>query len=152
LDVRSGIARLACTSTGNVTKAKQLRKTAHASIEQAVRTGEISIHKAWLWSRESPEKQLENLRLRRIERGIKEKARALVAQHRAKILAPAPDPTSVTVTDLVRLVSCLSTMSIDEARAFGAVDIATFDGPGKGIYVTEELIRAVSPQQEGFVK
>src|SRR5450432_4016125 len=50
LDVRSEIAAVAGVSTGNVTKAKQLRETAHPRVELAIRTGEISIHKGWQWS------------------------------------------------------------------------------------------------------
>ena len=58
MDGRSEIAAVADVSTGNVTKVRQLRRKAHATIEQALRAGEISIHKAWQWSDESPKKQL----------------------------------------------------------------------------------------------
>jgi hypothetical protein len=145
LDVRSAIAACAHVSTGNVTKVKQLWGTAHADVKQAVRTGEISIHKAWQWSHESPKKQLENLRLRGLERGIRKKARALVADHRAKFLPTAPQTPSFTATELINLASRLSTMSTDESTAFGTVDIATLDVPGKGMYLTQELVQALKP-------
>jgi hypothetical protein len=35
------------------TKVKQLRKTAHAEVKEAVLTGELSIHKAWQWIQEA---------------------------------------------------------------------------------------------------
>jgi hypothetical protein len=154
LDVRSEIAAIAHVSTGNVTKVKQLRETAHAEVEQTVRTGEISIHKAWQWSHEASKKQLENLRLRRLKRGIRKKARALVAGHRAKLLPSAPDTPSFTVTELINLASRLSTMSTDESTAFGTVDIATLDVSGKAIYLTKELVQTFSRQAplEGPVK
>ena len=152
LDVRSEIAGIARVSTGNVTKVKQFRESAHPEVEQAVRTGEISIHRAWQWSRESHKTQLENLRIRRVERGIRKRARELVAGHRAKILPSAPDPPSTTLTDLMNLASRLSTMSTDESAAFGRVDIATLDVSGKAIYLTKELVQAFRPPPEGFAK
>ncbi len=142
LDGRSEIAAVADVSTGNVTKVRQLRRKAHATIEQALRAGEISIHKAWQWSDGSPKKQLENLRLRRLERGIKKKARTLVVEHQAATLRSAPDPRSFTVRDLVSLVNCLSAMSMDESSELGTVVMATLDVSGKGIYITQELLRA----------
>lgn len=42
IDVRSEIVSIADVSTGNVTKAKQLRERARPRVESAVRTGEIS--------------------------------------------------------------------------------------------------------------
>lgn len=152
LDVRSEVAAVARASAGNVTKVKQLRKTAHAEVEQAVRTGEISIHKAWQWSRNAPKKQLENLRLRRLERGIKKKARVLVDDHRAKLLPSVSHPPSLIVSDLVSLVNCLSNMSTDESSAFGAVTMAVLDVPGKGIYMTQDLIQAFKPPKEGLIE
>ena len=151
LEVRSEISAVAGVSTGNVTKVRQLRKSVHPTIEQALRNGEIRIHKAWQWSYEPHEKQLENLRLRRLERGIKKKARALVAKHQAKILPSEPCPNSFKMRDLVNLVTCLSIMSADESKAFGVV-MAKLDVPGKGIYVTHELARAFCPKLEGFVE
>ena len=147
LDVRSEIAAIAHVSTGNVTKVKQLRKTAHAEVELAVRTGEISIHKAWQWSHESHKKQLESLRLRRLERGIKKKARSLVAEHRTKLLPLASQTPSVTVPDLVNLVNCLSA---EESTLASVVTISVLDIPGKGIYLTQDLVKTFGPPQEGL--
>jgi len=134
------------------TKVRQLRRTAHATVVEALRAGEISIHKAWRWSNESPTKQLENLRLRRLERGIKKKARALVVEHQAATLRSVPDPRSFTVRDLVGLVNYLSATSIDESGELGPVVMATLDVSGRGIYVTQELLRAFRHKQKGFVK
>ena len=46
LDVRSEIAAAAGVSVGNVTKVKQLTITAHSELLQALRSREISIHRA----------------------------------------------------------------------------------------------------------
>jgi hypothetical protein len=150
LDVRSEIASVAGSSTGNVTKVSQLRRTAHPTVEEALRGGEISIHKAWLWRNESLETQFKNLRLWRLERGIRRKARILVAEHQAAIQRSAPEPIPFRLTELVSLVSCLSTMSIGESSEFGTVAMATLDVPGKGIYITGELMQALSTKG-GFV-
>jgi hypothetical protein len=143
LEVRSEIAAVAAVSTGNITKVIQLRNAAHAAIEQALRDGEISIHRAWQWSQERPKQQLENLRLRRIKRSITKKAKALVAEHRANILPPVTAPPLLTLPDLVKLVSCLSTMPEDQPSAFGTVAMVVLDVPGKAIYVTQELVQTV---------
>ncbi len=55
-DVRAEIARAAEVSAGNVTKVKQLVKTAIPAVRESLRQGELSIHRAWLW-RELPAKQ-----------------------------------------------------------------------------------------------
>jgi hypothetical protein len=149
LDVRSEIAAIAHVSTGNVTKVKQLRRTADAEVERAVRSGEISIHKAWQWSHESHQEQLENLRLWRLERGIKKKARALVAEHRAKLLPSTSQEPSVIAAELV---NWLSTVSAEESIAVGAVTILMLDVPGKGIYLTQDLVKTFTPSQEGLAK
>lgn len=148
LDVRSKIAEIAAVSTGNVTKVKQLMEKAHGAIEQALREGEISIHRAWQWSQQSPTKQLENLRLLRIERGIKKKAEALVREHGGPLLRSGSDPVPFTQPDVINLVNCLSTMSQHEPSAFEAVALRTVDVPGNGIYVTQELVRITRPPQE----
>ncbi len=147
LDVRSEIAAIAHVSTGNVTKVKQLRKTASAEVNHAVRTGEISIHKAWQWSYESPEQQSENLRLRRIERGIKRKARALVAEHQAKLLSPPTKMASVTVSEFFNR---LSSMYAENSTGVGTVKILVLDVPGKGIYLAQDVAKFFEPPQEGL--
>jgi hypothetical protein len=152
MDVRREMAVEADVSVGNVTKVQQLHRKAPKEILQALRSGEISIHRAWLWSHEPPEKQLENLRLRRIERGIRSKSRALVAEHRAEILPSTPDRCSLTRFDLVKIAGRLSTMSPDESIVFGPIDIAFLNVPGKGIYITQELVQALKPKQEVLVK
>jgi hypothetical protein len=75
-----------------------------------------------------------------------------VAEHRAKLLPSAPDKPAVTVTELITMVGCLSTMSTNELTAFGTVKIAILDVSGKAIYLSKELVQAFMPPVEGFVK
>ena len=91
LDVRSKIAVAAGVSVGNVTKVKQLTTTAHSDLLQALRGGEISIHRASLWCKDSPERQREELRSYYSERGIKKTIRTLVSRHRSKSSPRASD-------------------------------------------------------------
>ena len=91
LDVRHEIAAAAGVSVGNVSKVKQLTTTAHSDLLQALRSGEISIHRASLWCKDSPEKQREELRSYQSERGIKKTIRTLVSRHRRKSPPAAPD-------------------------------------------------------------
>ena len=92
LDVRSEIAAAAGVSVGNVTKVKQLRVAATAELLQALRSKEISIHRAWGWSKAPPERQREELRFYQNERGVKKTIRHLVSRHRSRNLPSVPDP------------------------------------------------------------
>jgi hypothetical protein len=91
LDVRSKIATAAGVSVGNVTKVKQLTITAHSELLQALRSREISIHRAWGWSKTPPERQREELRVYQSQRGIKKTIRLMVSRHRPKRLPAVPD-------------------------------------------------------------
>ena len=137
LDVRSEIARTAGVSVGNVSKVKQLMLTAHSELLQALRAGEISIHRAWLWCRESPERQREELRFYQSERGTKKAIRFLVSRHRSKTLPVVPD-----LGNLIGQLSALDTSKL------GPVSVAVIKAPGRTIFLTEELSQALESQQE----
>ena len=100
LDVRSAIASAAGVSVGNVSKVKQLTVTASSEVLQTLRTGEISIHRAWLWSKKTPQEQRDAVRLYVSERGIKKTIRTLLSKRWTK-----PSRGVLTVTDLVRCLS-----------------------------------------------
>ncbi len=53
LDVRRSIAQVAGASCGNVTKVKTLRERADPSVMEALKMGEIRIHRAWGWVQQS---------------------------------------------------------------------------------------------------
>ena len=60
-------------------------------LEEALRSGEISIHRARLWSQETPEGQREALWRHRTENGIKKTIRNLVSRHRSNIVPAQPN-------------------------------------------------------------
>ena len=124
-----------------MTKVKQLLAAAHSDILQAVRVGEISIHRAWLWSRESPQRQRDSLRLHQSEKGVRKAIRQLVSRHLL-----ANPPPALGLDDLVRSLSTLDTV---EPTPITVAVIAT---PGKGIFVTEELFCTLNSQRELALK
>jgi hypothetical protein len=85
-------------------KVDRILDYACSSTTQAARDKEISIHKAEKWSRQTEAQQIENLRVLRIEQGIRKKARNLVAG-----LAPHPDESVLTTAHLQRLLQRVPT-------------------------------------------
>lgn len=139
LDVRSEIATNAGVSVGNVTKVKQLSTTASVEVLDALRNGEVSIHRAWLWSGMSPANQWRELMLYRSERGVKKTIRRLLTKH----MSESPGPTvSLAVPDLAR------GLSLFQGHDLNSVLVAALNVPGKGIFVTAELLQLLPAQEE----
>jgi len=82
--VRSGIAKAANASEGNVTKVKQLRETCAPGYIEALYNGEISIHWAWKLREASPEDQLDAIDRFRLEKGLRTDIRQLAARRRKR--------------------------------------------------------------------
>jgi hypothetical protein len=135
VDVRKEIARIAGASVGNVTKVKQLTNP-HSDIIKALREKELSIHRAWLWSRLPPEEQQEQLWLHQSKKGIRKTIRHLLSPH-----LPKSAPGALTVSDLIELVSALQSGSL------GSVKVVPIKIPGKLVLVTEELCRSLDTQE-----
>jgi hypothetical protein len=131
LDVRSKIAAAAGVSVGNVTKVKQLTTTAHSDLLQALRSGEISIHRGWRWSKAPLEKQQEELHCYQSQRGVRKTIRLLLSQHRSKGLPVVPDLGS-----LARQLASLE-------PKLGVVTVGVIKAPGRAVFLTEELVRAL---------
>ena len=137
LDVRSEIASIAGVSVGNVTKVKQLVRTAHPDVLQALRDGGISIHRAWLWSKETPNEQREALWLYQGERGVKKAIRSLVHGHQPK--------SQPVVLDLDQLFDRLSSLESNKVRR---VQVAVIDAPGETVFITDQLFQTLGAQGE----
>jgi hypothetical protein len=136
-DVRREIARSAGVSVGNVTKVKQLVATADIEIIKAVREKDLSIHRAWMWSKLPPDEQREKLWRKRSEKGIARTIRRLVASH-----VPAVSSPVVESTDVTHLLSAAQAGRLDSVR------LVSVRVPGRAIFVTEELFRILQDQQE----
>jgi hypothetical protein len=70
-NVRKEIAVTAGVSEGNVTKFDQLHNS-DPQILNALATGEIRIHRAWVWRDLPPQEQREELRRYRLNKGLKQ--------------------------------------------------------------------------------
>jgi hypothetical protein len=139
VDVRKEIAAAAGVSVGNVTKVKQLVGIGHPDLLEALRGGEVSIHRAWKWSTESPNQQIEALRTYRAERGINKSIRDLISRHKLK-----QTPTTPDLGSLARRLSEL------EPHESNSIRVSVIRAPGKMLLVTEELIRSLRPYQESM--
>jgi hypothetical protein len=151
-DSRREVARLAHVSVGNVHKVKHIRADACSSLQEAARTREVSINLADKWSYEPVAEQQEYLRLRRIQRGIRKKARQLVASHLAEISPSKADKRVFKMSDLVRLVNHLATIAPEQSNELGPIEVILVSGPGRTIFITEELIQALRTQHEVLTK
>jgi hypothetical protein len=136
VDVRHEIAGAAGVSAGNVSKVRELMN-APLEIVQALIDGEISIHRAWVWSRQPPAKQIEKLRLRETTRGINKAIEALLSQHVPKV--------SPTIPDVGTLVKGLSALDAYEP---GSVGVAVIKVPGRRIFLSEDLLQDIGSQGE----
>jgi hypothetical protein len=136
VDVRKEIARIAGVSVGNVTKVKQLTTNPHSDIIKALREKELSIHRAWLWSKLPPEEQQEQLWLHQSKKGIRKTIRHLLSPH-----LPKTAPRALSVSDLIKLVSALQSGSLD------SIKVVPINIPGKIVLVTEELFRSLDAQE-----
>ena len=140
LDIRKEIARIAGVSVGNVSKVKQLTTTAHADIIRALQEKELSIHRAWLWSKLSPEEQREKLLQNRSERGIGRTIRNLVAAHVRR-----SSPLIIQSSDLMKCVSGL------QSGKLGLITVFPIKIPGRAIFVSEELFRCLQAPEESAI-
>ena len=132
LDVRSEVAAVAGVSTGNVTKAKQLRNTAHPRVEKAVRTGEISIHKAWQWSRLSPQQQSRHLEEYQCRKGTNQTSWRRIQKHVARL-----SPTQLIPHSLGDL---LKPIVSDRSAALDSIVVTEVDAPGCIAYLTKDAL------------
>ena len=139
VDVRSDVAAAAGVSVGNVTKVKQVVTTAPAELQDALRNGEVSIHRAWLWRAMSSENQRRALMLYRGERGVKRTIRHLISKHMSN---NAVSTESVGFAGFARRLSHL------QSPQHASVVVAAVDVPGKALFVTEELLRLLPAQEE----
>jgi ParB-like chromosome segregation protein Spo0J len=140
LDVRSEVAAAAGVSVGNVSKVKQLMLTAAPQILQALRNGEVSIHRAWTWCKEAPDAQQEKLWLYQSQRGVKKTIHRLVSRHEPKGSRTAPG-----LSDLVKGLSAL------EASKLDPITVQRIRAPGMAVFLSDELHRVLGLREESTI-
>ena len=127
IDVRAEIARAAGVGAGNVTKVKQLLDTATPAVRDALRRGEIRIHRAWQWRQLAPDQQNERLDQYRFRKDIHPTIRQLLRNHTGE-------------QDKVLTIEQLATWLAGPVR--GRLTHATLlvvDLPGPALIVTRDL-------------
>jgi len=140
LDVRREIAKAAGVSAGNVTKVKKILLYAISELQDALRGGELSIHRAWQWVNRTHEQQGQELWNYREERGLRRTIGGLISRH---LMASTPDPT---VVDLARGLAGL------DPNQMRAIRIVTIKASGKTLVLTEELFELLNRQGELEIK
>jgi len=140
LDVRSEVARAAGASVGNVTKVKQLMKTANPKLQEALRAGQISIHKAWQWRQLSPQGQLRELGLYLGQRGTNKLIRRLIKRHVAKRSPILPDRPNLG--DLLRC------RPLHETGELASISVVIIDAPENIAFMTKGALRILGSLEE----
>ena len=147
VNARTEIARVAQVSVGNVHKVKHILTYGCPALKEAARTKEISINLADKWSHQPDAKQQEHLRLIRIEPGIRKKARQSVADI-ARLENSQSNPRVFRLSDLAEMARGLGETTPVPPHELGAIEINIVSGSGKAIFVTQELMAALSRQPE----
>jgi len=138
LDVRSEIATAAGVSVGNVSKAKNLTSVAYPELLEALREGEVSIHRASIWV-QNPARQLDQLRLYQNRRGITRAIHSLQRRHRL------PQNPNEGRLDIQRIANAL--MVMDSERR-DSVLVSEIQLPGHALLLSSGLLKALESQAE----
>ena len=120
---RAEIARVAHVSVGNVHKVKLILMHACIQVQEAARTEEVSINLADKWSHEPEAKQIERLRVLRIERGIRRKARQLVSAELAKESLAKHAEQKIKLSDIVGVINELTVNGKYKSTEFASLQI-----------------------------
>jgi hypothetical protein len=136
-NVRKEIAKAAGVSEGNVTKVDQLCD-ADPEVLKALASGEIRIHRAWLWKQLTSQLQRERLRQHRL-RELKREVCTLVHRHRARAEAEVKSLT------LAEFGQRLSALRLGDSAGSESIPIVRINGLGPAVFLATELYRAVFP-------
>ncbi len=140
VDVRSEVAAAAGVSSGNVTKVKQLTRTTDPTVEQSVRAGQVSIHRAWQWSRLSHRQQLRELEEYHSRKGTNQTSRRLIQKHVATLSPIKLIPPS--------LGDLLKPFLPDRSALLDSIVVTEVDAPGKVAYLTKDALHTLKSIKE----
>jgi len=140
VDVRAEIAAAAGVSAGNVTKVKQLMRSATVEVLQALRFGEISIHRAWQWSRLPAQQQLTQLEKYRNSKGTNQTSRRLIQKHVARL-----SPAQLVPPNLGDL---LGPFIPDRSAQLNSIAVTEIDAPGSIAYLTKDALRTLRSMEK----
>lgn len=138
-NVRKGIAKAAGVCEANVTKVKQLHN-ADPQVLKALASGELRIHRAWLWRQLTWQQQRERLKQHRL-RELKNEVWTLVQKHHARSEVKMK---SLMPTDLGLLIQTLSTLQLNDSADPESIPILQINAPGPIVFLTTELYEMIS--------
>ena len=133
-NVRKEIAVTAGVSEGNVTKFDQLHNS-DPQILNALATGEIRIHRAWVWRDLPPQEQREELRRYRLNKGLKQPVKTHAFRHRAR----CSNRIVLTLAKLKELLQRTSSMPASDGEKSELIEIGLIEARGKTVLLTTEL-------------
>jgi hypothetical protein len=136
IDVRSEIARRAKVSAGNVTKVKQVLARGCLDLLAALRSGEISIHRAHHWSKLPQVRQRRLLLEWRYAKDVKSSITRLLKKH-----SRSDSSRPLTISQLAQLLVSVSLLT-------GEVPVETIKCQGQRIFISEELCLALQELSE----
>ncbi len=127
IDVRAELARAAGVGAGNVTKVKQLLKTAAPAVRAALRRGEVKIHRAWQWRDLPPNRQNQELNKFLTGKDIKHTIRNMLRKH-----GPRRD-NALSIEQFAARLACPPRGALENAT------LLVTELPGPAIVVTRDL-------------
>ena len=72
--------------------------------------------------------------------------------HLLETSASEADQRVFRVSDLVRLLNQLSDFAPVQSDEVGSIEISLVSGPGRAIFMTEELVQALQSQNEVLIR
>lgn len=135
VDVRSKIAGTAGVSSGSVAKVGQVSKSAPPTVQHALKSGEIRVHKAWQSRHLSAEQQARKLEEYRSQRGTSRTSRRLIQKHVARLA-----PTQLIPPTLGEL---LKPLLPDRTAALDSIVVSEIDALGNIAYFSRDAILAL---------
>jgi len=139
IDCRAQIARAANVADRQVSDVEFLLENAIPPLLDALRGGEVSIHKACLWVRTHPDTQLEQLTIHRTLKGITKRVDSLRRHHRLK-----PNATEEPI-DIQRLGNALARLDQDRSAK---VIVGQIRSRGKVLLLSTDLLEVLESQGE----
>jgi hypothetical protein len=137
VDVTAKVAEAAGVSVGNISKVKQLLRTAIPELLRALRRKEISINAGWMLSKKSSAIQRAELGIPRCKQNIKKDMRILASRHRSRSLPIGPDPSNL-----------IKQLSVLESGEPGLIPVFVSEAPGRAVCLTKELFLELVAKQE----
>jgi hypothetical protein len=135
VDARSEMASIAYTSTGSLTKARLVAISGDLVIQDATKSGEISVHRAWQWSRLPHNRQREQLEEFRSCKGVGVVSRRLIQKHVARMAPTQLIPRT--------LGDALKALTPDRFAVLDAIVVSEIDASGRVAYFTKDAIQCL---------